>query len=83
MERARNYANLFNERTGFMAPKSADGKWMEDFDPKLGGEQGGRAWFTECNSWVYTWHVQHDLAGLIAPMLRRNINYSNMVGYLS
>jgi predicted alpha-1,2-mannosidase len=67
-KRARNYANLFNEKTGFMTPKSADGKWVEDFDPKLGGGQGGRAWFAECNSWVYTWHVQHDPAGLMALM---------------
>jgi predicted alpha-1,2-mannosidase len=68
MTRARNYANLFNDRIGFMAPKSADGKWVEDFDPKLGGGQGGRAWFAECDSWVYTWHVQHDPAGLMALM---------------
>ena len=68
MNRARNYANMFDPQTGFMTPKSADGKWVEDFDPKLGGGQGGRAWFAECNSWVYTWHVQHDLAGLIALM---------------
>jgi predicted alpha-1,2-mannosidase len=68
MKRAHNYANVFNERTGFMTPKSADGRWVEDFNPKLGGGQGGRAWFAECNSWVYTWHVQHDPAGLIALM---------------
>ncbi len=68
LKRAHNYANVFDERTGFMAPKSADGKWVEDFDPKLGGGQGGRAWFTECDAWVYTWHVQHDPAGLIALM---------------
>ena len=57
MNRAHNYANVFNAQIGFMAPKSADGKWVEGFDPKLGGGQGGRAWFAECNSWVYTWHV--------------------------
>ena len=68
MKRAHNYANVFDERTGFMTPKSADGKWVEDFNPKLGGGQGGRAWFAECNSWVYTWHVQHDPAGLMALM---------------
>jgi predicted alpha-1,2-mannosidase len=68
LQRAHNYTNVFDERTGFMRPKSADGKWVEDFDPKLGGGQGGRAWFAECNAWVYTWHVQHDPAGLIALM---------------
>ena len=68
MKRAHNYANVFNAQIGFMAPKSADGKWVEGFDPTLGGGQGGRAWFAECNSWVYTWHVQHDPAGLMALM---------------
>jgi predicted alpha-1,2-mannosidase len=68
MKRAHNYAKVFDERTGFMAPRSADGAWVEGFDPKLGGGQGGRAWFAECDAWVYTWHVQHDPAGLMALM---------------
>ena len=68
LKRARNYANLYNPANGFMSPKSADGRWVEGFDPKLGGGQGGRAWFAECNSWLYTWHVQHDPAGLMALM---------------
>lgn len=66
--RALNYRKLFDARTGFMAPKSADGRWVEDFDPRLGGGQGGRDWYAECNAWVYTWHVQHDPAGLIELM---------------
>ena len=66
MQRAGNYRNVFDSRCGFMAPRSADGKWVEDFDPKYGGGQGARAWFAECNSWTYTWHVQHDVAGLMA-----------------
>jgi predicted alpha-1,2-mannosidase len=48
-----------------MAPKSADGQWVEPFDPKLGGGQGGRDYFTEMDSWVYTFGVQYDVAGLI------------------
>ncbi len=64
-KRAHNYQNVFNSPTGFMAPKSADGKWVEHFDPKLGGGQGGRDYTTEMNSWVYTFSVQHDPEGLI------------------
>lgn len=68
MKRALNYMTLYNRRTGFMSPKSADGNWIEPFDPKLSGGQGGRAYFAECNSWTYTWSVQHDVQGLINLM---------------
>ncbi len=62
---AHNYENVFNPAIGFMAPKSADGQWVEPFDPRLGGGQGGRDYFTEVDSWIYTFGVQHDVAGLI------------------
>jgi predicted alpha-1,2-mannosidase len=65
---AHNYENLYNPAIGLMAPKSADGKWVADFDPKLSGGQGGRDYFTEVNSWLYTFSVQHDTAGLIRLM---------------
>ena len=62
---AHNYRNVFNPAIQFMAPKSADGKWVEPFDPKLGGGQGARDYFTEMDSWTYTFSVQFDVAGLI------------------
>ena len=65
---AHNYENVFNPRIGFMAPRSADGQWVADFDPKLGGGQGGRDYFTEVDSWIYSFSVQHDPAGLIRLM---------------
>ena len=65
---AHNYENVFNPAIDFMAPKSADGQWVSHFDPKLGGGNGGRDYFTEVNSWLYTFHVQHDVAGLIHLM---------------
>jgi len=68
LKRAANYRNLFNPQIRFMAPKSADGNWVEGFDPKLGGGQGGRDYFAEVNSWTYTFSVPHDVAGLIRLM---------------
>lgn len=68
MKLAHNYRNVFDSKIGFMAPKSADGQWVTPFDPKLGGGQGGRDYFTEMNAWTYTFHVQHDVAGLIQLM---------------
>jgi predicted alpha-1,2-mannosidase len=65
---AHNYANLFNPQLGFMAPKSADGKWVEHFNPTLSGGQGGRDYTTEVDSWIYTFNVQHDPEGLIRLM---------------
>jgi predicted alpha-1,2-mannosidase len=62
---ASNYRNVYNPAIQFMAPKSGDGQWVEPFDPKLGGGQGGRDYFTEMNAWVYTFSVQHDVLGLI------------------
>ncbi|MBM7566970.1 GH92 family glycosyl hydrolase [Paenibacillus sacheonensis] len=68
MQRSQNYRKLYNEATGFMSPKSADGEWVEKFDPKLGGGLGGRDYFSECNAWIYSFHVQHDIEGLIELM---------------
>jgi predicted alpha-1,2-mannosidase len=65
---AHNYANLFDPAIGFMAPKSADGSWVAEFDPKRGGGQGGRDYFTEIDSWIYTFNVQQDVTGLIRLM---------------
>jgi predicted alpha-1,2-mannosidase len=56
---------VFDPAIGFMAPRSADGAWVDHFDPKRGGGLGGRDYFTEVNSWLYTFGVQHDVAGLI------------------
>ena len=68
IKRARNYQNVFNPAIGMMAPKTADGNWVEGFDPKLGGGPGGRDYFAEVNSWIYTFSVQQDVAGLIDLM---------------
>lgn len=65
MKLAHNYENVFDPAIDFMAPRSADRKWVAHFDPKLGGGQGGRDYFTEVNAWIYTFGVQHDVAGLI------------------
>lgn len=65
MERSRNYTNLYNAQTGFMSPKSADGKWVENFNPKFGGGAGGRDYFAECNALIFSFHVQHDINHLI------------------
>jgi len=71
MKRAHSYQNLFDPRIGFMAPKTADGKWVGPFDSKLSAGFAGEAYFAECNSGIYTWHVQHDEDRRLHPGLRR------------
>ncbi len=68
MKLAHNYRNLFDPSIGFMAPKAADGKWVRPFDPKLSGGFAAEEYFAECNSWIYTFSVQHDVQGLINLM---------------
>ena len=64
--RANYYKNLFDKTTGFMRPKNADGTWKSPFNPSdvaHAESKGGD--YTEGNAWQYTWHVQHDVDGLI------------------
>jgi predicted alpha-1,2-mannosidase len=64
-KRSQNFRNLFNKETGFFAPRTADGTWVKDFDPKLSGGLGNRDYYDENNGWTYLWDVQHDIASLI------------------
>jgi putative alpha-1,2-mannosidase len=68
IKHAHDYQNVFNTQTGFMSPKTADGKWVEPFNPNLSGGQGGREYFSELNSWMWTWYVSHDIRGLVNLM---------------
>ena len=68
LKRSRYYINSFNKESGFMHPRTADGKWVESFDPRVCGGQGGRAFFAEVNAWIYTFNVMHDVNGLIELM---------------
>ena len=64
-KRGRNYRNVFDKSTGFMAPRDANGEFIPGLNPKWSGGQAGRDYYTECNGWVNTFLVQHDIHGLI------------------
>jgi predicted alpha-1,2-mannosidase len=68
IKRAGFYKNVWNAEKGFMWPRDAAGKWIEPFDPKFGGGQGGRAYFDENNAYTYNWDVLHDFSGLFELM---------------
>jgi len=55
---SKNYKNVYNKSTGFMAPRNSDGKWASN--PNAG--------FTEGTKWTYTFGAMHDVAGMISLM---------------
>lgn len=64
--RASYYKNLLDPSTTMMRGKDSKGKWRTPFDTFLlshAATSGGD--YTEGNAWQYTWHVQHDVEGLI------------------
>jgi predicted alpha-1,2-mannosidase len=68
LNRAGFYKNVFRTDKGFMWPKDAAGNWIEPFDPKFSGGQGGREYTTENNVYTYNWSVKHDFKGLFELM---------------
>jgi predicted alpha-1,2-mannosidase len=62
-ERSRNWAKLFDAKTGFLRGKKASGEWLEPFDELQWGSP-----YVEGSAWQHRWDVPHDLAGLIAAM---------------
>ncbi|TKG88911.1 glycoside hydrolase family 92 protein [Puteibacter caeruleilacunae] len=62
LKRSKSYAQLFDKNIRFMRGKLSNGKWAEPFDPSF--SQHRKDYFTEGNSWQWTWFVPHDVDGL-------------------
>ncbi|MBQ6433445.1 MAG: GH92 family glycosyl hydrolase [Bacteroidaceae bacterium] len=62
--RSLNYRNTFDPRTGFATPRYADGHFKPDMDPLQTYGEG----FIEGNSWNFSFHVPHDVKGLMSVM---------------
>ena len=60
-KRALNYRNVFNPALGLACPKYKDGSWKKDFSPLQTYGEG----FIEGNSANYSFHVPHDVKGMI------------------
>lgn len=68
-KRSEFYKNLFDPQRKLMRGKDSNGNWRTPFNPFLlshASTSGGD--YTEGNAWQYTWHVQHDVQGLIDLM---------------
>jgi putative alpha-1,2-mannosidase len=62
-QQSLRYKNVFDDQTGWMRGKNADGSFQAPFNPLKWGDA-----FTEGNSLHYTWSVFHDINGLINLM---------------
>ena len=63
-KRALNYRNLYDPETGFARPRYSDGSFKKDFDVLQTYGEG----FIEGNSWNFSFHVPHDVFGLMDVM---------------
>jgi predicted alpha-1,2-mannosidase len=68
-KRSGYYRNLFDPQTRLMRGKDSKGNWRTPFNffgLSHASSSGGD--YTEGNAWQYTWHVQHDVPGLVQLM---------------
>lgn len=63
-KRSLTYRSLFDESSGFMRPKLANGQWATPFANNEMGYSTKWRDYTESNPWQATFAVQHDPAGL-------------------
>jgi predicted alpha-1,2-mannosidase len=69
IRRSDFYKNLFDPQLKLMRGKDSNGKWRTPFNSfQLSHAASSGGDFTEGNSWQYTWHIQHDVNGLIKLM---------------
>ncbi len=64
LPRALNYRNTYDTSIGFASPRYRNGEFKKDLDPYQTYGEG----FIEGNSWNYSFHVPHDVVGLMRCM---------------
>ncbi|MBR4434049.1 MAG: GH92 family glycosyl hydrolase, partial [Bacteroidaceae bacterium] len=64
LPRALNYRNTFDTSIGFASPRYRSGEFKKDLDPYQTYGEG----FIEGNSWNFSFHVPHDVVGLMRCM---------------
>ena len=63
-KRALNYRNIYDTSIGFARPRYSDGTFKKEFDVLQTYGEG----FIEGNSWNFSFHVPHDVFGMIDLM---------------
>ena len=63
-KRALSYRNVYHPQTGFACPRYTNGQFKEGMDPYQTYNEG----FIEGNSWNFSFHVPHDVFGMMRMM---------------
>jgi predicted alpha-1,2-mannosidase len=63
LKRSGNWKNVFDEKSGFVRGRYADGRWIEPFDPF-----SKASFICEGTPYQYTWYVPKDIPGLVQAM---------------
>lgn len=67
-QRSKNYQKVYDPEIGFVRPRRMDGSFVEPYNPKFCGGQGGRKYFAENNAYIYNFAAQHDIPGTMEMM---------------
>lgn len=74
LKRSEYWKNLLDPSTHLMRGKDSKGKWRTPFKSlQLSHATTSGGDYTEGNAWQYTWHVQHDVNGLVQLMGGANV----------
>lgn len=71
---AQNWRNLLDPETGFIRPRTADGKFLGNWDPDhlmprhQSWDTVDQMGFEEGSAWQYTWMIPQNYAGLFAAL---------------
>ena len=69
MKRSKNYKNVFNTKTGFMAARNYDGSFLDEVKSHVDEvEQVVEEGITEGGKWTYLFCAMQDVDGLISLM---------------
>ncbi len=66
--RSRGYKRYYSAESGTLRPLTADGNFLEPFDPCQGADFEPVPGFHEGSAWNYTFYVPHDVEGLATLM---------------
>ncbi|MDR2042245.1 MAG: GH92 family glycosyl hydrolase [Tannerella sp.] len=66
MNRAGFYKNLYDPSVMLVRGRNSQGAWRMPFHSFALTSESEGGDYTEGNAWQWTWHIQHDLPGLIS-----------------